>query len=47
MEKMFNCGAARVIRPNARFTTSSAVIAGSTSSNPAPKTQPSLPATSQ
>ena len=46
-EKMFSCGAARVMMPKAMLTTSSAVMAGSTSRMPAPMTQPSRPATCQ
>ena len=33
-EKTFNCGAARVITPKARFTTSSAITVGNASSKP-------------
>src|SRR5471030_584141 len=47
MEKMFSCGAARVITPNAMLTTSNAVIAGKTNTSAAPSTQPSLPASCQ
>lgn len=47
MEKMFNCGAARVITPKAMLTTSNAVIAGNTSSNEAPSTQLRRPTSSQ
>ena len=47
MEKMFNCGAARVITPKAMLTTSKAVMAGSTNSTPAPSTQPMRSTTSQ
>ncbi|MNC74958.1 hypothetical protein D3C75_1264080 [compost metagenome] len=47
MEKMFSCGAARVITPKAMFTTSSAAITGRINSRPAPNTQPMRPASSQ
>ena len=47
IEKMFSCGAARVITPNAILTTSSAVIAGNTSNSAAPSTQPRRPTSSQ
>ena len=47
IEKMFSCGAARVITPNAMLTTSSAVMAGNTSSSDAPNTQLRRPTSSQ
>src|SRR5690606_1360990 len=47
MAKMFSCGAARAMTPNAMLITSSAVTAGSAISTAAPSTQVSLPAISR